>query len=175
MSSSQIGNVGANFVGPTGMPVPGFLPLTALAKEQTASAVQSAADAVRGLPFQPVMTSQGPGVRYGSGAGARSSTPRGHSMPAAGGRSRIRSRDRSGGTDRPVSLTSTRQMGEQETADWDEIFENLTSRVAAMENMSRQRDSQYKELQARMDCLGHHPQHDDRHRRVQDLGKWSLL
>ena len=64
MASTGFGNAGAsNFVGPTGMPVPGFLPLTVLAKTQAASAVQSAADAVKGLPFQPVMQSHGPGVR----------------------------------------------------------------------------------------------------------------
>ena len=65
MSSAQYGNMGSNFVGPTGMPVPvpGFIPLTTLTKETAASAVQTAADAVRGLPFQPSMTSHGPGVR----------------------------------------------------------------------------------------------------------------
>ena len=48
MSSAQYGVSGAQCVGPTGIPVPGFLPLTTLAKGQAASAVESAANAVKG-------------------------------------------------------------------------------------------------------------------------------
>ena len=145
-SSAQQNATPGMFVGHRGLgsvPMPSFAPLTTEGRTFAASAVQSAADAVRGLPYITPQTSHGPGVRYGSGAG-RSSTPRGRSAR----RPNDRSRDRDGG-DRPVSTTSlasARQMGEQETLDWDEVFDNLVSRVSALENLSKQKDNQIKEL-----------------------------
>jgi len=50
MSQSFVGHRGVDTGMPT-QPMPGFVPLTTLSREQAASAVQSAADAVKGLPF----------------------------------------------------------------------------------------------------------------------------
>ena len=112
----------------------------------TPTGVSNASDAARGLPYIMPSAMHGPGVRYGSGAGERSTTPGGTSRR---GRNRSRDRDRdTQSSARPLlpQHYSQRQMGAQETMEWNEVFDNLIDRTSALENLSKQKDIQYKEL-----------------------------
>ena len=77
----------------------------------------------------PMMPSaSGPGIRHGSGA----------SVQSPGTRPRARSREsrRAGSLSIPSS-SGARQMGPQETSEWDTMFGNIMSRVSALERSQR--------------------------------------
>ena len=101
----------------------------------------------------PMMMAQGPGLRHGSGAGNERGS-RGRSLGPRRERSNSPGRHggEGGGSRVPVSShgrsTSQRQMGPQETLDWDEIFDNIESRTSALENNSRLHGQKIAEVQA---------------------------
>ena len=124
----------------------GFAPLTASFRTSAAAAAQSAVDAVRGLSRSVSPTpSQTPGIRYGSGAPVQQSA----GFERSGRPNRRGNRSRSADGDRSISSirTTARQMGPQETMDFDEIFDNLTSRVTAAENNIRAHGRSIAEFQ----------------------------
>ena len=80
-----------------------------------------------------------PGRRHGSTE--QSSGPR--------GRSRRRSRDRTASR----TTGKARQMGPEETADWDELMNNVFSRMETIENNYRRNAQSTAQYQATMESL----------------------
>ena len=100
----------------------------------------------------------GPGVRYGSGASVRSA---GRSNSRRG-RSRDRdatSQHRSISTVNPRDSVSqqpsrqSRQMGPQETLDWEFTIDNITDRLNALENQNRSHAQRTADIQGAINMV----------------------
>ena len=87
-----------------------------------------------------------PGRRYGSNEQGKSG-PR--------GRSRVRSRERADHT-MNRTISSLRQMGPQETMDWDQMMDDVLSRVETMENNNRRQAQHLADQTGRIDSILDH-------------------
>ena len=106
-------------------------------------------------------SSSGPGIRHGSGAQVQSS----------GTRSRIISRDRRGSESRVSSTpirSASRQMGPQETTEWDTMFDNIMSRVSALERSQRAQGQTLADTRGHVSQLKH-----DFDATVADIGEFK--